>query len=69
MGFLSNLVSGVMDNVIENKKQQNMKALKNDPKLKKLEADLAQKMEEFEDHIKSNLDQDSKDKLKKDFGI
>ena len=51
MGFLSNLVSGVMDNVIENKKQQNMKALKNDPKLKKLEAELAKKMKEFEDHI------------------
>jgi len=67
MGFLSNLVSGVMDNVIENKKKQNMKALKNDPKLQKLEAELAKKMEEFEDHIKSNLDQDSKDKFSKYF--
>ena len=63
MGFLSNLVSGVMDNVIENKKQQNMKALKNDPKLKKLEADLAEKMKEFEDHIDSNLSADAKKKF------
>ena len=69
MGFLSNLVSGITGNVIENKKQQNMKALKNDPKLKKLEAKLAHKMEEFENHIKSNLDQDSKDQLKKRFGL
>ena len=65
MGFLSNLVSGVMDNVIENKKQQNMKALKNDPKLKKLEADLEQKMKEFEDHIDSNLGSEELERLKK----
>ena len=65
MGFLSNLVSGVMDNVIENKKQQNMKALKNDPKLKELEADLAQKMEEFEDHIKGNFSEKDRGKFSK----
>ena len=63
MGFLSNLVSGVMDNVIENKKQQNMKALKNDPKLKKLEADLAEKMKEFENQVTNNLSADTRKKL------
>ena len=63
MGFLSNLVSGVMDNVIENKKQQNMKALKNDPKLKKLEADLAEKMKEFENQVTNNLSADARKKF------
>ena len=68
-GILGKFLGGIAQNIIDKKRAKNMKALKNDPKLKKLEAELAKKMKEFEDHIKSNLDQDSKDKLKKDFGI
>ena len=63
MGFLSNLVSGVMDNVIENKKKQNRQALKNDPKLQKLEAELAKKMEAFNKHMDSRLSEDAKKKF------
>ena len=40
-----------------------MKALKNDPKLKKLEAELAKKMKEFEDQVTNNLSADTRKKL------
>ena len=68
-GILGKFLGGIAQNIIDKKRAKNMKALKNDPKLKKLEAELAQKMSEFEDHIKSNLDQDSRDQLKKRFGL
>ena len=68
-GILGKFLGGIAQNIIDKKRAKNVKALKNDPKLKKLEAELAKKMEEFEDHIKSNLDQDSRDQLKKRFGL
>jgi hypothetical protein len=66
-GILSKFLGGITQNIIDKKRTKNMKALKNDPKLKKLEIELAQKMEEFEDHIKNNVDQDSKDMFSKYF--
>ena len=54
MGFLTNLVSGVMDNVIENKVAQNKKKLENDPELKKLENELAKSLSNFQDYIEQS---------------
>jgi hypothetical protein len=68
-GILSKFLGGIAQNIIDKKRAKNMKALKNSPKLRKLEKELADKVAEFEDHIKQNLDQDSKDQLKKRFGI
>ena len=68
-GILTKFLGGIAQNIIDKKRAKNVKALKNAPKLKKLESELAQKMSEFEDHIKSNLDQDSRDQLKKRFGL
>ena len=56
MGFLTNLVSGVMDNVIENKVAQNKKKLENDPVLKKMEAKLAKDIQDFEDYLAKDAD-------------
>ena len=63
MGYLTNLVSGVMDNVIENKVAQNKKKLENDPKLQKLEAELSKKIEAFNKHMGSRLSEDEKKKF------
>ena len=65
MGFLSNLVSGVMDNVIENKKKQNMKALKNDPELQKMEAKLAKDIENFTKAVEDRTGESQEDFLKR----
>tara|TARA_B100000424_G_scaffold221059_1_gene179986 strand:+ start:1905 stop:2132 length:228 start_codon:yes stop_codon:yes gene_type:complete len=62
-GVLSKFLGGIAQNIIDKKRAKNMKALKNDPKLKKLEAELAKKMKEFEDHIDSNLSADTRKKL------
>ena len=62
-GVLSKFLGGIAQNIIDKKRAKNMKALKNDPKLKKLEAELAKKMKEFEDHIDSNLSADAKKKF------
>ena len=65
MGFLSNLVSGVMDNFIENKKKQNMKALKNDPELQKMEAKLAKDIENFTKAVEDRTGESQEDFLKR----
>ena len=64
-GILGKFLGGIAQNIIDKKRAKNMKALKNDPKLKKLEAELAKKMKEFEDHIDSNLGSEELERLKK----
>tara|TARA_Y100000004_G_C8749747_1_gene341863 strand:- start:50 stop:271 length:222 start_codon:yes stop_codon:yes gene_type:complete len=62
-GVLSKFLGGIAQNIIDKKRAKNMKALKNDPKLKKLEAELAKKMKEFEDQVTNNLSADAKKKF------
>ena len=64
-GVLSKFLGGIAQNIIDKKRAKNMKALKNDPKLKKLEAELAKKMKEFEDHIKDNFSEKDRGKFSK----
>ena len=62
-GILGKFLGGIAQNIIDKKRAKNMKALKNDPKLKKLEAELAKKMKEFEDQVTNNLSADTRKKL------
>ena len=50
MGFLSNLINKTFESYKENR----IKELKNDPKLKKLIDDAAKDMEAIEKHIEKN---------------
>tara|TARA_Y100001933_G_C18517685_1_gene363436 strand:+ start:203 stop:409 length:207 start_codon:yes stop_codon:yes gene_type:complete len=51
MGFLSNLINKTFESYRENR----IKELKNDPKLKKLVDDAAKDMEAIEKHIEENV--------------
>ena len=41
MGFLSNFIDSTFEDIKKNQRARNIKALKNDPELKRLEAKLA----------------------------
>tara|TARA_Y100001935_G_C17244530_1_gene477562 strand:+ start:953 stop:1159 length:207 start_codon:yes stop_codon:yes gene_type:complete len=51
MGFLSNLINKTFESYRENR----IKELKNDPKLKKLVDDAAERMDRIEKHIEENV--------------
>ena len=54
-GILTSFVGKVMDNIIDNNRQKNLKVLKKtgDVKLQKLEKEAAKAVENFQDYVKS----------------
>ena len=66
-GILSKFVGALTKNIIDKKRQKNAKALKNDPKLRKLEDELAKKMKDLESYVSNKTgmtDDEFLDKLK-----
>ena len=55
-GILTSFVGKVMDNIIDNNRQKNLKVLKKtgDAKLQKLEKNAAKAVQDFQDYVKSN---------------
>ena len=52
-GILTKFVSTITQNIINKQRQKNQKALKNDPKLKKLGAELAQAVDKFQKGVEA----------------
>ena len=57
MGFLTNLVSGVMDNVVENQRQHlnKMETEKHNIKMEKLEQEAKESVEDFKNYVESTI--------------
>ena len=64
-GILSKFVSAVTNNIITKKRKKNLKALKNDPVLKKMEAKLAKDLQDFEDYLDDKTGESQEDFLKR----
>ena len=64
-GILSKFVSAVTNNIITKKRKKNLKALKNDTVLKKMEAKLAKDLQDFEDYLDDKTGESQEDFLKR----
>jgi hypothetical protein len=64
-GILTKFVSTITQNIINKQRQKNQKALKNDPKLKKLEAEFAQAVDKFQKGVEAYTGKSREDFAKK----
>ena len=55
-GIFGKFATAITKNIVDGKRAKNMKALKNDPKLKKMEAKLAKDIKAFEDTLQAYID-------------